>query len=256
MFAEERQSQIDTYLKNHGAVTTARLIKMFHVSIETIRRDLLQMERQGRLTRVHGGAIAAGDMKPYLTLPQRTEESESQKLALAQKAAELVAEGDIIGIDAGSTATAFAQALCSKYTALTIVTYSLDVFHTLCNHKNFSVILCGGQYLQSENAFYGPLTLDTLRSLHMQKSFLCPSAVSWQYGVCDYQAELLDMQKQLIYASDEVYILADSSKFEKKALLKITDMQKDYTYVTDDGLPKELQEWYRGNNINLQIGRN
>lgn len=256
MFAEERQRQIDTYLKNHGAVTTTRLIEMFHVSIETIRRDLLQMERQGRLTRVHGGAIAAGDMKPYPSLSQRSKEFEPQKLALSQKAAELVNEGDIIGINAGSTAVVFAETLRQKFSALTVVTYALDVFQTLCNHKNFSVILCGGQYLQSENAFYGPLTLDTLRSLHMQKSFLCPSAVSWQYGVCDYQAELLDMQKQLIYSSDEVYILADSSKFEKKALLKITDMQKDYTYVTDDGLPKELQEWYRENNINLQIGRN
>ena len=256
MFAEERQSQIEAYIKNHGAVTTAQLIELLGVSIETIRRDLLQMERQGRLSRVHGGAIAAGDMKPYPALSERVKEFEPQKLALARKAAELVAEKDIIAIDSGSTAVAFAQALRPKFSALTVVTYSLDVFHTLCNHREFAVILCGGHYLQSENACCGPLALEMLRSVHVQKAFLCPSAVSWQYGICDYQSDLIDLQKQLIDSSNEIYVLADSSKFEKKALLKIANMRQDFCYVTDSGLSKELQDRYRENAIKLQIGRN
>lgn len=90
----------------------------------------------------------------------------------------------------------------------------------------------------------------------MQKAFIFPSAVSLEYGICDYQKNLYQVQKQMIYSSDEIYILADSSKFEKKALLKVSDMKKEYTYVTDGNISEELKILYQKHNMNLCIGRN
>ena len=130
-----------------------------------------------------------------------------------------------------------------------MITHSLDVFNIICN--KFSVILCSGYYLPEENSFYGPLALDMLKNLHMQKAFIFPSAVSIEFGICDYQKDLYQIQKQLIYSSDEIYILADSSKFEKKALLKLSDMKKEYTYVTDSNISEELKILYQKHNINL-----
>lgn len=253
MFANERQNQIFEMVQNKGAISTGSLVEEFGVSIETIRRDLLAMEQKGKLTRVHGGAVAKTNTKPFFSLQKRNKENISLKNCLSKKAADFVLDGDTIAIDAGSTAIAFAEALKEKHISLTVVTYSLDVFHILSPNKNFCVILCGGYYMENENAFYGALTIDTLQKIHVQKAFICPSAVSLKGGICDYQNDLFQIQEKLFECSDEIYILADSSKFEKKALLKHDDMKTEYTYVTDSDLSEELQRIYKKNNINIFI---
>ena len=254
MFAKERQDKIYEIVKNNGAVTASALVKLFDVSIETVRRDLLEMERHGLLSRVHGGAVAIGEMKPYLDLNERNKEFTEQKRHLALKASEFISDGDIIGIDSGSTAISFSEVLKEKFSKLTVITNSLDVFNILCD--SFSVILCGGHYLPYEKAFYGSLTLSMLKNLHMQKAFIFPSAVSFEFGICDYQKDLYQIQEQMIKSSDEIFILADSSKFEKKALLKLDDMKTEYRYITDCNINSELEKIYKEHNINLYIGGN
>lgn len=254
MLAQERQDKISEMIQKDGAVTVAKLIALFSVSIETIRRDLLVLEQNGKLMRVHGGAVAKAGMKAYPTLQQRTSEYRAEKYRLSREAARFVSEGDIISIDAGSTAIAFAEVLKEQFHKLTVVTHSKDVFELLCNHREFDPILCGGQYLRGDNAFYGELALSTLRSLHTQKAFVFPSAVSIEYGICDFQQELYPIQKQLIRSADQVYILADSSKFEKTGLLKLDDMKPEYIYITDAALPQEAVNLYRENGLEVHLG--
>jgi DeoR/GlpR family transcriptional regulator of sugar metabolism len=254
MFAKERQDAIFEMVQKTGAVTTAGLVEFFDVSIETIRRDLLTMEQNERLTRVHGGAVAKNGMKPFKELKERNKEFGEQKHALSLKAAEFISEGDFIGIDSGSTAISFAEVLKQKFSRLTVVTHSMDVFALLSRHKDFTVILCGGHYLPEENAFYGELTLQMLNSLHLQKVFVFPSAVSLKHGLYDYQKDLYQIQKQLMRVSDEVYILADSSKFEKTGLLKLGDVQQEHIYITDDSLPDEIAQLYQENHIRICTG--
>ena len=143
MLARERQSRIRNMLQTDGAVTTSNLVELFNVSVETIRRDFLVMEQSGLLTRVHGGAVVNGEMMPFHDLAHRNLESSDQKKELSRIAAEFVCEGDYIAVDAGSTAISFAEALKERFTRLTVVTYSSDVFEILRNHKEISVILCG-----------------------------------------------------------------------------------------------------------------
>lgn len=254
MFAKERQDTIYSLIQKDGAVTTSNLMDFFGVSIETIRRDLLAMEQSGRLTRVHGGAVAKGGMKSFVELKERNKEFVEEKRKLSLKAMEFIADGDIIGIDSGSTAILFAEVLKEKFSRLTIVTHSMDVFEILCNHREFSVILCGGHYLRTENSFYGELAMNMLDNLHIQKGFIFPSAVSLEYGIADFQKDLYQMQKQLLKASDRIYILADNSKFEKTALLKLSEMKSEYVYITDASLKEELVRLYEENHINIHLG--
>ena len=111
MFAKERQQKIYLILKEKNAVTTSALVELFGVSIETVRRDLLEMEQNGLLIRVHGGAVLNSDMKPYMNLPDRNKMQVEQKNDLALNALKFISEGDIIGVDTGSTAISFAKAL-------------------------------------------------------------------------------------------------------------------------------------------------
>lgn len=254
MFANERQEKIYELLQKNGAVTTSGLVEAFKVSIETVRRDLLNMELEGRLKRVHGGAVAKNDMKPFFDLKKRNTEFEEEKEELSKKAMEFINEGDIIGIAEGSTAIFFSKALKENFSNLTIITNSLDVFNLLYNHMEFSVILCSGHFLKTENAFYGALTLEALSTLHIQKSFIFPSAVSLENGIGYYLEEFYQLQKEYIRRSDEVFVLADNSKFEKNALLKISDMNKNYIYITDSKLPDELMSLYKENDILIYKG--
>lgn len=256
MLAKERQSKIQRMLQKDGAVTTSNLVALFDVSVETIRRDFLTMEQNGLLTRVHGGAVANGEMKPFADLAHRNLEFGDQKKELAATAARFVNDGDYIAVDAGSTAIAFAEALKERCSDLTIVTYSSDVFEILRNHKNFSVILCGGHYKKNENSFFGNLTLEMLERLHVQKAFVFPSAISLEFGICDYQQDFYLLQKKLLAISDSIFILADSSKFEKKALMKLDDMRPEYTYITDSRLSGELKNIYEENNLKIFNGGN
>ena len=104
MFAKERQYKIYSMLKEKNAVTTSALVEYFGVSIETVRRDLLEMEQNGLLIRVHGGAVLNSDMKPYMNIPDRNKMQVEQKYALALNPLKFISDGDIIGIDSGSTA--------------------------------------------------------------------------------------------------------------------------------------------------------
>lgn len=251
MLSQERQAWIRQQLHTEGAVTVTKIMDSLQVSAETVRRDLLAMEQQGLLRRVHGGAVMPGGMKPFYDLNRRNQDHGDSKAELCRLAVNLLQEGDYIGIDAGSTATFFAEALKSCPHRLTVVTHSADVFEALKNLPQFCLILCGGMYNPTENAFYGSLCMDTLDKLHMTKSFLFPSAVSLEGGICDYQQEFLQIQKKYLEHSASVYILADSSKFEKKALLKMADMTNKFTYVTDSGLPLSLKNLYQENGFTI-----
>lgn len=245
MFANERQQKIISLLKTSGAVTTAELIDIFDVSIETVRRDLLQLERSGQLQRVHGGAVIPGHMRPYPDLPHRLEANQHGKEELSALAALLVEEDDIICIDCGSTAYFFAKALGQRFSRLTVITHSMDVFEILSKKEGFRIILCGGTYHAQEKAFCGAITLDSLRQLHVRKAFLCPSAVSLKTGVWDYDQELVQIQKQILSICDQAYFLVSSDKFESNALLKLCDTSPKHVFITDSGLPPQYRQLYR-----------
>lgn len=251
MLASQRQKEIQKQIKSNGAVTVAALTEQFGVSVETIRRDLLTMEKDGLLSRVHGGAVAVTEMIAYQPLEKRDQEQSHQKDALARVAATLVNEGDYIAIGTGSTPIHFAQELKKLRTSLTVVTYSLGVFDILKDMPGYRLILLGGQYIPEENSFYGQLTLDLLDSLHVQKSFVFPSAISLDHGIWGFEETLYPLQQKLLRCCDQAYILADSSKFERTALYKVADMRPEYIYVTDPELPEQLRALYSQNGLTV-----
>ncbi len=254
MLAKERQKKIDQMLTEHGAVLVGELTERFGVSIETVRRDLLAMEKEGRLVRVHGGAMIKGALTPVRSFDERNSAHEKEKEELSRMAMRYIAEGDVIGIDEGSTGLVFSGVLKDHFSHLTVITHSLVVFEALCNHKNFQVILLGGSFLRRSRSFVGALTLEALRSLHMKSCFIFPSAVSLDFGVSCHTQELVQVERAMIESSDAVFMLADSTKFEKKALYKICNMSESITFVTDLGLSREQRILYAKNGITVITG--
>lgn len=248
MFASQRQEQIQVMLKENGAVTVAGLMETFGISMETARRDLAAMEKAGLLARVHGGALPLDSAQLYRPLKERMQLQQPQKLAIARAAAELVAEDDFIAICAGSTALAFARELRKRFRRLTVVTYSLDVLNALRDLPEYTVILAGGTYLPEEGAFVGPATADLISRIYVQKAFIFPSMLSLEKGISTHTAPSPQIAT-LIHQCDQVYVLADNTKFEKNSLYQITPMRQNFIYITDANMPAPLRQLYEDNHL-------
>ena len=251
MLANERKERILEILRTKGAATTVSISRMLNVSVETVRKDLLVLEHSGELLRVHGGAVLPSKSRVYENLDKRQLEHADEKRELAETAAAFVSEGDVISIDSGSTAVAFAEALVKHFSKLTVITHSADVFEIISRQSDFELILCGGNYLKSENAFYGVFASRALSDLHAQKAFVFPSAISLKRGITDYQPQLIEMQKLLFTNASKVFVLADSSKFEKSALYKLSDTLEKYVYISDSSMSAELKCLYRNSDIRI-----
>lgn len=247
MLADERYNFIVKRIQENGAADTDELVNLLGVSSETVRRDLIKIEKAGLCTRVHGGAIRNNEFVQPSMIFNRIVINENLKIELAKKAAKFVNENDIIGIDCGSTTVAFAQMLKENFEHLTIITYSLSVFEIL--KSKFKVVLCGGLFDEGENAFYGNVAVSQMSELHTQKLFLAPSAISVKSGIRDYNEDLILVQKAMYNNSDKVFILADSTKFEKSALYKIDDISSKVTIITDNRLSVDIRGIYSDNNI-------
>ena len=251
MFAIERKQSICEILELNGSVSIGELMKKFGVSAETVRRDLLQLERQGKLRRIHGGAIPLGGITKEKPLSDRIGEFEKEKEELSETAVSLINDEDIIAIDCGSTAIKLCEAIVRRAGSLTVLTASLDNFNILRQNKKIKVILIGGVFDEGNNLFYGRISIETVRRYHVAKCFIFPYAVSLKNGISGYCDNASYMQEAFMSISDKVIILADSNKFEKSAFEKLSDTEKSFTYVTDSGLPEVIRTEYIENGIDL-----
>ena len=250
MFAHERYEKIINLLNEKSSVTVSELIKLFGVSIETVRRDLEYLERQNALKRVHGGAVSCKKFQSFNSLDNRMTEHREEKLHLSKTACAFIKENDIIAIDSGSTAIELASVIKQSFRHLTIVTNSPTVMNLLSENDGLTIILIGGLYLKKEQAFYGHIAEDAINSLHFQKAFIFPSAISLQQGAGVFVHELVNVQRAFMQNAEKVFILAVSSKFETSALIKLCDLYP-YHLITDNKLPNEIYELYKKNRINI-----
>ena len=255
MLSIERQNLIAEYAQKNGAVKTEELIKKFDVSAETVRRDLLVLEKQGVLRRVYGGAISCGGTVVNKNRDERMDEFKEQKRELSEYAAEFINDGDIIAIDEGSTAYEFADVIAQKFSKLTVVTHCLDVLDRLKKNPGIEIIICGGTYIRDENTFLGELTVACYEKLHVMKSFIFPGAISLKGGIMSGHNELMRIQKSMMDMSDKVVIMADSSKFEKNALYSLCQMDNSFVYVTDSEIPEGFVQLYEESGYNLIRGK-
>ncbi len=253
MFEIERHKIICEMLEKQGRIQAAEIAKKLNVSHETVRKDILALEKKGMLTRAHGGAVAiqTGKMVEFKHLKSRMDDFPELKKEVAENAIRFINEGDVIAIDAGTTAIYLAELLRERFSRLTVVTYCMSTFERLQGVSKFRVILLGGEFSPEENAFTGHLTVEAMSKIHVMKSFVLPSAISAEKGLGYMHAEFVESAKCLIKMADEVFVLGDSSKFEQYAMYKVSDAESRFTYITDSDISGEIAEKYENAGLKL-----
>lgn len=237
-----RQSLLDLLSKQSG-LRVPELAKALGVSEGTVRNDLNALENQGRLTRVHGGAVLIeNDQFQNNSFKLRSQINLAAKLAIAREAAVLVKDGDSILLDASSTIYFFARAL-SKRSKLRVVTNGFEVARELAQNSSNNVFLIGGIVNNDSSSVTGLLSERIIEELRIQKAFLSCSGFSLERGMTEVHLAEAQLKRKVIESSQQLYALVDSSKFGQEDLTSFMRSEKITHLFTDTGLsPKWIEK--------------
>lgn len=230
-----RQATLMQHLRAHGLTTVADLASRAGASAATIRRDLAELERTGRLVRVHGGArLPPDDLAHDEPVPfERVATHELRhKHAIARRAARLVSDGDVVLLDIGTTTMLLARELRGR--RITVLTSSLAVLDELRHDRTVELVLLGGTVRRAYHSLVGVLTEDALRQVRAATAFLGTSGITTDGDVLDTTLVEVPVKRAMMRSADRVVLLADHSKLPGHGTLRVCGADGIHTLVTDD----------------------
>jgi DeoR family fructose operon transcriptional repressor len=215
-----------------GRATVAELSERLGVSAATIRRDLRLLADQGRATRTYGGAVS-GPHSIERTLRQKECTASREKDAIARRAASLVADGDVLVLDAGTTTGRLAHYLPCR-AGLTVLTNGINTLVTLSHSEGITLITLGGQLRHTSQAMVGPLAEEALRHVVADKVFLGADGVLAERGLSCPTLEQASLKTLMASRAREVYVLADHTKLGVAPFPFFAPLTSPATVITDD----------------------
>jgi DeoR family glycerol-3-phosphate regulon repressor len=237
---EARFEHILADLNRLGRVSVQDLASHFHVSRETIRRDLKQLEMEGHLRCVYGGGVKPqrdGD-EP---IAERMRVNAREKARIGAEAARLLRDDIKIFVDAGTTTLAFAKHL-KDWPRVTVYTNSLDIIELLCGFDAPNVVAVGGQLSSSYRAFMGADPLAIVSQHFFDIAFVGIVAVDYRLGFMDLGQDEALLRRLLRRHSRQCVMLADSSKFGRQGSICTYDLKDVDILITDAPLRADFAQ--------------
>lgn len=233
MRPRDRQLKIIDLVRSRGKVTVEQLTREFEVSAESIRRDLTFLATNGKIRKIHGGAIPLRDFGED-AFALRMQTNADAKRQIAQKVQHLVKPGDTIFIDTGSTTLAMAEILAT-IDELTVITNSTAIARVIsAANQTTHIYLLGGSYNEDNRQTCGPMALQQLSCFHADISLLAVAAVDAGAGIMDYSHDEASIATAMITHSERVAILADASKFDRVAPFVVASFAQIDMLICDE----------------------
>jgi len=219
---------------NHGSVSVSELVREFAVSEMTIRRDLTALEQQGRILRVHGGAIASGRLAYEFAFRIKETQNVEAKKAIGEVAAKLASPRDVVFIDTGSTALAVARAMRQRSPRI-LITPSLAAALEFVGGADIRILVTGGELSHQAPDLYGEWALQVLSTVYVDTAFFGCDAVDAS-GFYASDTRSAAVSRLVLSRSQLNYLVADSSKFGRHAMCQVAGVKELSGIVTDSGL--------------------
>lgn len=239
MNSTERKDYILNTLDTKHSVRINELSKELKVTRETIRRDLYLLEGEGRIKKVHGGAI--------LETPSGETDYEKRKIEnwigkerIAKTAVSYIEEGDSIYLDYGTTTLALAQELVHLKN-ITVVTNTIPIINTLIKNKSIDILIPGGVLRNNESSLFGQFALNNICDIFITIGFFGCSGIARQAAITSHHMGEVLISKQMIQQSQTAIVLADQSKFGNIAFNRTANFE-DIDIVVTDQIPSFNQE--------------
>ncbi|MET9904467.1 DeoR/GlpR family DNA-binding transcription regulator [Streptomyces sp. NPDC006446] len=240
MAGTDRLRQITEAVRQAGRLGVAELAELTGASEMTIRRDLEALAAQGVLERYRGGArslLLRGDEPPFA---MRVHDGLETKRRIAAEAARLIADGESVVIDSGTTCLEVAHAL--KGRRLTVMPLSLHSANALADAPQLTLLVPGGRPRQGELALTGPLTLASLAALRFDTAVIGCCGLDAVNGLTAYDLDDAAVKRAAIASARRVIAVTEGSKFAHTALAFVTPASALHSVVTDEHAPEDQIE--------------
>jgi DeoR family glycerol-3-phosphate regulon repressor len=247
-----RHQKIIELVKKHGYVSTDELVDKFHVSPQTIRRDLNELADENKIRRYHGGATVpiSSENTSYST---RKSHNLSEKDHIAELLAKHIPNHATLFIDIGTTPEAVARALSKTHKQLRVVTNNLNVASMLLPLPDFKVILAGGEVRNRDGGIIGEATLDFIRQFRLDFGIIGISGIDFDGSLLDFDYHEVRVKQAIIENSRSVFLPVDHSKFGRNAMVKLGNISQVNALFTDQTPPQEILSILEINQISLEV---
>lgn len=233
MLPTQRRQAILAEVSERSAVAAEDLAREFDVSVETIRRDLRDLQRQGLLDRVYGGATRPSGRSSEGSFAARSTRHIIAKRAIAGLAVTLIEPDETIVIDIGTTALEVARALPASFRGR-VLTNSVPVAMELSAREQIEILLCGGQIRHGDAACSGAHAEAFFAEFYADRAFLGSGGVHPDAGLTDYYPAEVTVRRTIIAHTAACYVLADSSKLGAIAVHRVCPLDRITAVLTDN----------------------
>lgn len=238
--AAERQDKILQLIRAERVARVDELGSELNVSAATIRRDLVDLEKRGKLRRVHGGAVAVeGRLDEPPIFDDKASVAAGEKRAIAAEAFNLIQPGETIYLDGGTTTLELVR-LIRDMQGITVVTNSLRAAVEL-GGSGPRLILIGGELRRRSQTLVGPLTRGTLNELHVDKAFMGTMGLTVAEGLTTTDPAEAFTKEVVMRQAREVILLVDSHKIGKVSFARSGDVRQLDRILTDAGVSEEFE---------------
>ena len=238
-----RRERIVALLREQGSVQIPTLAERFHVSTQTLRKDLNFLDDKGVCTRSSGGAILKrGALSPTeQAIEVKRALYADEKMRIGKSAAALIESDDSVLLDSGTTTLQVARHIDPE-ASLVVVTNDVGIMNELVTRERVQLVLLGGTLRRKNLSFYGTQTERTLQDMHVDKLFLAADGFDIEKGITTHFEPEALLNRMMCQAASEIIVVADSSKFGRICLHKILEPMGIAKLVTDAGIPDSARE--------------
>lgn len=247
MLVIDRRKEIKALLLEKQSVTVAELSEKFDVSFETIRRDFEVLQEEGFLKKTYGGAVLTKHVQSNVGYDMLTNLFLDNKKRIAKTAAQFIDLGDCIFLD--HLTTTFQMVHEIKEKKITVMSNSIKVLNELSTCPSLSLVAAGGIFDTNLYSFMGSTAISTINNFHMDKAFISCRALDKDKGLSDKYEPEADIHKAIINNADKVYLLVDSTKFDKSTFVHTCEFNKISTLITDHQIPYHWKDFLSSLNI-------
>ncbi len=250
MLPMERKNEILSKLMLDGKVVVSDLSELFHVTEETIRRDLDKLEKEGLAKKTYGGAVRNDSLNVELPYTVRKQTNVESKKYIAALISQMIEDGDCILLDASTTALYTVKNIFHK-SNITLITNSVEMLLDIPPKNNWKVISTGGAIAPNSLSFTGHQAEKMVEAYHVDLAVLSCKGLDQQKGLTDTSEANADIKRAFLRSAKRVVLGADSSKFDKISFVRFADITEIDAIVTERAPSEEWRSYLSSHNVAL-----